>query len=90
MEIAATQVTGKNEAMAASILTDFLGQEEFARQLGTSLRTVRRWDSLRIGPPKVVIGRKIFYRREAVQDWLRSREDGGARNGRRGTRRGSR
>ena len=33
-----------------------------------------RWEKLRFGPPCVRAGRKIYYRRDAVQDWLLAQE----------------
>jgi hypothetical protein len=33
-----------------------------------------RWRALRIGPDPTVIGRHIYYGREAVHRWLRGRE----------------
>ena len=37
-------------------------------------RTLRRWRVLREGPPHVRIGRKVYYRRGALQQWLLARE----------------
>ena len=48
---------------------------ELSRDLGISKRTLGRWHRQRIGPPRTVIGRTILYRRTAVQEWLRSREE---------------
>ncbi len=76
------QMSSKRDAMAAqSIFTEYLGPHCLAKNLGVSTRTLDRWHSLRIGPPRTVIGKTILYRREAVSEWLRSREDG-ARDGR--------
>ena len=36
-------------------------------------------DSLRIGPPKTVIGKKSYYRREGVRQWLLRKEQEQAR-----------
>lgn len=54
---------------------DYLERAELARGLGKSTRTLDRWHSLRIGPPRVVIGRMILYRWQSVLEWLASREE---------------
>lgn len=38
------------------------------------IRTLRRWEALRVGPPSIVIGRTVRYRRRSVIAWLASRE----------------
>ncbi len=63
----------------AGLLADYLTPNELAEELGKSPRTIARWDSLRIGPPKTVIGKKPYYRREAVRQWLRRKEQEQAR-----------
>jgi hypothetical protein len=35
---------------------------------------MRRYRALRQSPPYVMIGRRVYYRRGAVEDWLRKRE----------------
>ena len=57
------------------VLRGFLRREELAHQLGLSPRTIDRWEALRIGPPRVAVGRTILYNIESVQQWLRSREN---------------
>ena len=59
---------------AAGLLADYLTPEQLAAELGKSGRTIARWDHLRIGPPKTVIGRKPYYRRESVQLWIMRQE----------------
>ena len=53
---------------------DLLTPDEFAQELDTTRRTIDRWHSRRIGPPRIKIGRKVFYRRQAVRDWLLASE----------------
>ena len=64
---------------AASLLDDYMTPSELADELDKSERTIARWDRLRIGPPKTVIGKKPYYRREAVRKWLLRQERGQAR-----------
>jgi predicted DNA-binding transcriptional regulator AlpA len=58
---------------------DFLTEDELSRQLDVSKRTIARWNSKRQGPPRIVTGRTILYRRASVLDWLTSREQTQAR-----------
>lgn len=56
---------------------DFLEPDELAKELGRTRRTIDRWHARRIGPPRIQIGRKILYRRDAVRDWLLQNEHKG-------------
>ncbi len=58
----------------SKLLDEYLSPEQLADELEKSPRTIARWDSLRIGPPKTVIGKKPYYRREAVRQWLLAQE----------------
>ena len=49
--------------------------------------TLRRWEAQRIGPPSVRAGRKVFYRRAAVEEWLEEQEQSAPRRRRAGGRR---
>jgi hypothetical protein len=60
--------------MSEQLLDGYLSREQLAKELGKTLRTIDRWETRRIGPPRVVIGRMILYRREAVREWLLSQE----------------
>lgn len=48
---------------------------DLANMLGVSKRTVQRWEAYREGPPKIKIGRQIFFRVASVEAWLISREN---------------
>ena len=63
-------------AMSVSehILSDYLTQAEAAVELPRNPRTLERWHLLGIGPPRVRIGRQIFYRRSSLLKWLEARE----------------
>lgn len=60
--------------LAPLILEGFLRREELAEQFGLSPRTIDRWEALRIGPPRVSVGRTILYNMQSVREWLLSRE----------------
>ena len=62
------------DAKADSILSGYLSKSELAGQLNRSERTLDRWHELRVGPPRVVIGRTVLYRIEAVLEWLQECE----------------
>ena len=49
-------------------------ERETAEELSVSVRTLRKWRQLRIGPPYIEVGRQIHYRDESRATWLRSRE----------------
>lgn len=55
-------------------LDGFISEEDYAARRGVSLRTCQRDRQLRQSPPFVVIGRRVYYRIEAVRDWLLARE----------------
>lgn len=56
------------------LLTGWLNRAELARELALSVDTLQRWETRRMGPPCVRVGRKVLYRMEAVRDWLRDQE----------------
>ena len=58
------------------LLGGWLTRPQVAAEIGVSVDTLQRWETRRIGPPCVRIGRKVFYRAEAFRDWLISRERG--------------
>ena len=58
----------------SGLLTGLLNRTELARDLTLSVDTLQRWETRRMGPPCVWVGRKTLYRMEAVRDWLREQE----------------
>ncbi len=69
----------KSEVNGSSLLEDYLTPDQLAEELGKSVRTIARWDGLRIGPPKTLIGKKPYYRRESVRQWMLRQEQAQAR-----------
>ncbi len=61
------------------IKQDLISECELASELNRTERTVKRWRNERIGPPFIQIGRETLYRRDAVRDWLLSKETAQAR-----------
>lgn len=64
----------KHEDVGQPILADWMTRAELAAELGVSTDTLARWETRRIGPPIVRVGRRVLYRREAVREWLRKQE----------------
>lgn len=62
------------DAAKPGLLDDWMSRAELALELGLSVDTLARWETRRIGPACVRIGRKVLYRRGAVQEWLREQE----------------
>jgi hypothetical protein len=60
---------------AGTILAEYMTPEELAGELGICKRTLDRWHASRSGPPRVSVGRRPLYRRDAVAQWLRKREE---------------
>jgi len=58
----------------APLLGEWMDRAELASELSVSPDTLKRWGSSRTGPAFTKIGRRVLYRREAVREWLRSRE----------------
>ena len=66
--------TGSPVANAHDFLEGFMSEREYAARRGVSVRTCQRDRQLRQAPPFVVFGREVYYRTEAVRDWLIARE----------------
>ena len=57
-----------------TLLAGWISRLNLALELGLSVDTLRRWEAQRTGPPCVRAGRKVYYRRAAVEDWLEEQE----------------
>ena len=51
-----------------------ISEHEFAERRGQCVRTVYRERRSGTGAPFIKLGSKIFYREEAVEEWLRAKE----------------
>ena len=56
------------------LLAGYLTPAETAAELGVSVRTLERWHLLRVGPPRTELGKRVFYRRDAVAAWICEQE----------------
>ena len=52
----------------------YVSARHVASMLGISLRTLSRWTAAGTGPPKIKIGKKVFYDLGKLPEWLASRE----------------
>ena len=59
---------------SSDLLSAYLTREQLAQALHRDVRTIDRWNLKRIGPPRIIIGRMILYRKESVLTWLASHE----------------
>jgi predicted DNA-binding transcriptional regulator AlpA len=57
-----------------TLLSDYLTPRQVAAELGICEKTLARWHAARRAPPRVTVGRRLLYRREAVAAWLLKRE----------------
>ena len=71
------QVNGqRNAEPSAELMQGWMGRREVAEAIGISAATLQRWQTRRIGPPCVRIGRRVFYRADAFREWMISQERG--------------
>ena len=73
-KIGLTPVDAAAPDMDTGLLTGWLNRTDLARELTLSVDTLQRWETRRMGPPCVRVGRKVLYRMEAVRVWLREQE----------------
>ncbi|MCA1777482.1 MAG: helix-turn-helix domain-containing protein [Loktanella sp.] len=55
-------------------IQDLIPERDFAAARGVSLRTVQRERAQRIGPPFIKLGRMIYFRPQAIEQWLIAQE----------------
>ena len=68
-----------SDVSVSGVLDDYLTPEQLADELGISTRTLYRWRRVwGDAPPVTKVGRRLLFRRAAVDSWLRSLERGDA------------
>jgi predicted DNA-binding transcriptional regulator AlpA len=60
--------------LAPSVLEGYISETDLARQLNRSVRTLQRLAARQSGPPRIKIGRLVFYRIDSVRAWLAQQE----------------
>jgi len=58
------------ETNTHSPLNDYLTKDELARELRRSTRTLDRWHTRRVGPPRTRAQKLILYKKSSVAKWL--------------------
>ena len=66
----------RNGDASGALMQGWMGRREVAEALGISAATLQRWQTRRIGPPLVRIGRRVYYRADAFREWMISQERG--------------
>jgi len=59
---------------ANDLLGEFLTESQLGQLLRRNVRTLRRWNASRQGPPRIVVGRTILYKKSSVVEWLTAHE----------------
>jgi hypothetical protein len=59
-----------NATSAPDFRRDLILTRQLAAELSTSVRTLQRLNDARLGPPRIKIGKHIYYRRVAVEQFL--------------------
>ena len=79
-------ITLEDRAATQDLLAGWISRDQLAQELMVTADTLSRWEARREGPPCMRVGRKVFYRRSSVEDWLLSREQSQPVRQRRGRR----
>jgi hypothetical protein len=58
----------------------YVTAQRLSEILKVSVRTLARWNSRRIGPPKIAIGKTVLFDVAKLPDWLAAREAAPVRN----------
>jgi Helix-turn-helix domain len=58
---------------STALLAGYLTEPDAAAELALMARTLRKYRDQGTGPAYVVIGRKVFYPRAALLDWINSK-----------------
>jgi hypothetical protein len=72
--ISADDTKVASDSANTDFLQGFVSEPEYARRRGVALRTCQRDRQLRKAPPYIKFGRQVFYRIDAVRDWLMKNE----------------
>jgi hypothetical protein len=79
-----TTSNGAGLEPGGTFLAGLVEEAEYARVRRVSVRTCQRDRHLRISPPYIKLGRRVYYRAEAIQAWLLSNETTTVEHGMRG------
>ena len=57
-----------------SVLDGYISETDLAKQLNRSARTLQRLAARRLGPPRIKVGRLVFYKVDSVRAWHSQQE----------------
>ena len=57
-----------------TLLAGWISRPNLAEELGLTVDTLGRWQRQRTGPACIKAGRRVFYRRSVVENWLLAQE----------------
>jgi len=60
----------KDRGNIDAILAQYLSVEQAAEALRVHRRTLERWYAMRRGPPRVLIGQRVFYPIDGIKAWI--------------------
>ena len=66
----ASAIPSAEAPSAAPILDGYMTEDQLAKEIDRSVRTIARWRAIGEGPRYVRLGRQIFYRKTSVAAWL--------------------
>ncbi len=66
---------------SGDLFEDYLGEADAAREIRVSVKTLRKYRRLSIGPPFSVVARKYLYARPGLRTWLANGGTKGAEMG---------
>jgi hypothetical protein len=69
------------ETLRAKLLEDYLSEDEMAAELNRDVRTLKRWRTLRKGPPVTWVGKTPKYHIQSARKWLQANEQPMPRRG---------
>ena len=67
--------------MSVAKFDEYLSKSEFCESFpggAISERTADRWHTLRIGPPRIKLNKRVVYRRADVDRWIEEQASGQA------------
>jgi predicted DNA-binding transcriptional regulator AlpA len=67
-------MTANTSAQNPLLTDEYMSEPAVVAFLGVSTRTLARRNAERQGPPQIRFGKKVFYRRTSIIDWLNSCE----------------
>ena len=63
------------ETSSANLLNEYFSLNQLAKELHRSVRTIQRWETMRMGPPRIKIGNLVLYPKSKLRVWLESQTD---------------